>query len=299
VAVKSSQSIAFRLRAFYRRLIRRRQDRLIILREASPAFAFPPIFLVGCPRSGTSLLRRLVDSHSRIACPPESHFIHPLLQVLADHHSMLGLASMGFPREQVLVRLRALIDQFFIDYAQANNKVRWADKTPLYVDSLDAIDELYEGTARYVTLYRHGLDVTHSMVTDMPGFVGKLDNRSSVQEPRDPVRVAAAYWRDQVGKMRVFQTAHADRCFELRYEALVTDPERVLRDMFAFLGEPFEPQVLRFNEQRHDPGLEDGKVGRTTTFEPSIGNYRKWKPAQLDAAVSEAEPALSVLDYRV
>lgn len=278
-------------------LLRRRQDRLVILREPAEHSAYPPIFLVGCPRSGTSLVRRIVDSHSRIACPPESHFLLPILKVLEDDHSMKGLESMGFPRTQVLARLRDFTEQFFSDYAQAKNKCRWADKTPLYIDCLNAIDELFQDSPLYVMIYRHGLDVAHSMTTAVPVMVAELSHHSPATDPRDPIRVAAAYWREQVKKMQSFQAAHPQRTFELRYEDLTKDPEPLLRQMFGFFDEAFEAQVLHFNNQPHDAGLEDGKIANTRTFEPRIGTYSTWNAKQLQAAIAEAEPALRSLGY--
>src|SRR5580765_1922451 len=60
-----------------------------------------PIFVVGCQRSGTSLLRRILDSHPSIACPPESKFILPAVQILRDRAALQGLDSMGYPRPEV------------------------------------------------------------------------------------------------------------------------------------------------------------------------------------------------------
>ena len=61
----------------------------------------PPIFVIGCFRSGTSLLRRILDSHSRIACPPESKFIAPLAEVFRRRNSLKGLATMGYGKRLV------------------------------------------------------------------------------------------------------------------------------------------------------------------------------------------------------
>jgi hypothetical protein len=206
---------------------------------------------------------------------------------------------MGFQRDRVRASLRTFIDQFFLDYACAQGKCRWADKTPAYVDCLEAIDEVYQASPRYVMIYRHGLDVACSLTRTLPDYVERLDNHSSVQDRHDPIRVAAAHWREEVGKMQAFQAVHGERCFELRYEELMKSPETVLRAMFDFLGEPFEEQVLRFNDQAHVEVTQDVKVAFSRTFEPSQANYRRLSEVQLQAAIEEAEPALSTLGYRV
>ena len=284
-------------RSLYAQVLRARQNRVVILTEPAAASPYPPVFLVGCPRSGTSLVRRIVDSHSRIACPPESHFLAALLPVLTDRRSMAGLESMGFGRTAVIERFRRLSEQFFLDYAAASSKARWADKTPVYVDHLDGLDELFDRSARYVLIYRHGLDVSNSIAEVLPGL---LEGRpgAGVGKAGD-IRAAAAYWCDKVTRMLAFERQHSDRCLHLRYEALTTAPEIEVRRLFAFLGEEFEAATLDFNARPHDEGLEDGKVRSTRGFEPVIGSYRRWHPDVLEAARAEADPGLAALGYDV
>lgn len=284
------------LRSLWGNVLRSRQHRLVILTDPPAPSSHPPIFIVGCPRSGTSLLRRIVDSHSRIACPPESHFLRPLLDTLADRRSMVGLEAMGFDHEVVASRTRAFAEQFFVEYAAAKGKPRWADKTPLYVDCLEQVEELFGGTPRYLMLYRHGLDVAFSMTKV---FGEQLFTIAPEIRKGDHVlvRTAASYWADRTERMRAFEANHADRVMALRYEHLVTEPTALLQSMFAFVGEAFEPQTLDFNAQHHDQGLEDGKVGLTKGFRPSTRNYLKWTDAELAAAMEEAGPQLAQLGY--
>jgi hypothetical protein len=222
------------------------------------------------------------------------------LKLLDDYLGMAGLEGMGFGRDEVCASLREFADGFFTAYARSHGKQRWADKTPAYANCLRAIDEVFIASPRYVMIYRHGLDVAYSLTKTVLGYiVQQTQQQRSPEDNYDPVQVAAAYWRDQVRKMQRFQEAHLRRCFPVRYEQLVGSPEEVLRDMFAFLGEPFEEQVLRFNEQSHHTGMEDGKVLLTRTFEPSIGNYRRWRGDELQVALKQAEPELSALGYSV
>lgn len=287
-----------RTRSVYAQVLRRRRHRVVILTEPVAASTDPAIFLIGCTRSGTSLLRRIVDSHSAVACPPESHFLIPMLATLSDHRSMVGLESMGFSRTAVVERVRQFAERFFQDYAAAAGKRRWADKTPFYADHLDSLDELFGGCARYVMIYRHGLDVTRSIADSLPEWVATLEAPGGRREHGE-VRAAAAYWAACTGRMLAFERLHPERTLHVRYERLTADPEAEVRRIFEFLGEPFEPGVLDFNRNPHDEGLEDGKVKSTRGFEPVIGSYKRWDGGTLQAAVAEAAPSLAALGYEV
>ncbi|MFZ5610049.1 MAG: sulfotransferase family protein [Pseudomonadota bacterium] len=287
------------MRKIYRAFLGRGKNRIRIVSEIEEAQSFDPIFIIGCQRSGTSLLRRIVDSHSRIACPPESHFLLPLLELLKHRRGMIGLDSMGFSRAAVITRTRKFASGFFQAYAQAHDKPRWADKTPHYIDCLDLIDEVFAGRPRYIVIYRHGLDVAYSMATVLGGTMREIKNVPTYSGKKDHHCIAAAYWREQNKKIIAFKEGNRQRCHEITYEGLVADPETVLRGVFAFLGEAYEDSVLKFNDKLHDDGLEDGKVIERRDFFPSIGNYRHWSPSWRNEALREAEPILSSLGYKV
>jgi hypothetical protein len=273
-----------------------RRERLVIVTDPPRAAEHPAIFLVGCVRSGTSLVRRIVDSHSRIACPPESHFLAPLLGVVGDRRSGLGFEAMGFDAAVVAGRTREFAERFFLEYAAAHGKPRWADKTPFYVDHLDALADLFGPDTRFVLIHRHGLDVARSMTTVLSGFLtGELG-----APPGDDVataRIAAGYWADRATRMLDFAAARPAQCHELRYESLGIDAEATVRALFAFLGEEYEPGVLAFNDHAHDDGLEDGRVVRSRRIDVNVGAWRRWSPACVRAAVEVAVPALDRLGY--
>lgn len=272
-----------------------RRTRRVIVDPSERPRGEPPIFLVGVHRSGTTLLRLVIDSHPRIACPPESFFIAPLRGLLEDAKAMEGLAAMGFPREQVLAKLRETVSYFFEMYAAARGKARWADKTPSYVDCLDFIDELYGPDCRYVLIFRHGLDSASSIaqigIREVEPHVAACGN--------DRYAGAARYWAAQTRKILAFRERHPDRCIALRYEELTREPEHQLRPVFAFLDEPWEPGVLRFAEQPHDEwiGLQDGGAARSTGFTPSVGRYAREPVQVVERMLREAEPVLRELGY--
>jgi hypothetical protein len=282
--------------------LRHRKDRRAPRLDAPPpaageglSAAAPPIFVVGCFRSGTSLVRRILDSHSAVACPPESKFLLPLASVLRDETAMRGFRGMGYERADVAAALAAFASGFFAHYAASRGKRRWGDKTPEHVGWLDELRELFGAEARFVLVYRHGMDVAFSLSDprrDYPVI------RAHVERAGGDVPIAAArFWAEQTDLVDRFRRAHPDGCFVLRYEELTTRPEGTLRPMFEFLGERWEPEVLEYHRFEHHRGMEDPDVHRRTRIEPNSGRYRAW-PDERQRAVREAcEPLLSELGY--
>ena len=99
--------------------------------------------------------------------------------------------------------------------------------------------------------------------------------------------------------MRAFAAANAERCLELRYEALASAPEPEVRRVLDFIGEPWDPAVLRFHEHPHDhdAGLEDRKATLARGFEPNFGTWRAQPRAVIERMYAQAGPMLRELGY--
>jgi Sulfotransferase family len=146
----------------------------------------PPVFVVGCPRSGTTLLRLMLDAHPDLSIPPESHFI-PLVWRVRDRYETSGgfdgekmardvfrgirFRDWSLPESEVLDELGRVapsdlagsIACFFCAYAGRNGKERWGDKTPGYSMELPLLASLFPD-ARFVHLIRDGRDVALSLM---------------------------------------------------------------------------------------------------------------------------------------
>lgn len=195
-----------------------------------------PMFIIGSPRSGTTLLRMILDSHPRLSCGEETHFLRELEPITGRHWRMLE--PYGFPREYWLERVRGLYTGFQADYLVRRGKARWAEKDPTYTLLLPYLGELFPD-ALYIHLVRDGHDVVASY-RDRWGY-------------QSAARVARGEWKRYVSLARALRDGPAaSRYHELRYEDLVADPEATLRPLFEFLGEAWDPAVLRFDEQEHD-----------------------------------------------
>jgi hypothetical protein len=224
----------------------------------------PPFpFIVGCGRSGSTLLRAMCDSHPSLAVPPESHFIVPLAPrgPAADHP--LDVATFvdglfaterfelwGLDRPTIVAALAApplpdypvAVRRVFALWAAARGKDRYADKTPGYVLHIPTLARLFP-EAVFVHLIRDGRDVASSFLE--LGWADRIEE-------------AALHWQLRVRRGR--RAGHAlppGRYLELRYEQLVADAEPQLRTLCAAIGLPFADAML-------DPTHRAADVIRTT-----------------------------------
>lgn len=205
------------------------------------------MFVVGCERSGTTLLRAMLDSHRDLAVPSESYFLIPLmnepysadvfLSLLAGHRRFV---RWGLPIGDVAEALRnakaddlaAAVRVLYKVYAASCGKTRWGDKSPGYVRHIRALARLLP-EAHFVHIIRDGRDVALSWL-DAPFGPESISH-------------AAERWRRDVRAGRLAGRRHApERYMEVRYESLVLRPKRVLRRICGFADLPFDRGMLDY-----------------------------------------------------
>ena len=244
-----------------------------------------PIIVGGFYRSGTSLTRRLLDSHSRIHCGPEVKFFKDLRGDYQDdplgHVRLFStLPSLGLEPDEI----RDIFSGAFIEAhelaARKAGKARWADKNPENVLYLEQWQHLLPGGFAFIHVVRHPLDVLASLLEI--GF---------------PKAVPATF-EEKVKLLRTFvdegsryEKLYPGTSFRVRYEELVTAPTATLESLFNWLGEDFEPQVLdKFSHVDRGRGIEDPKVSTSdTVYDRSVGRWRT------DLTSKQIEIALAVL----
>ena len=261
-----------------------------------------PFFVVGCPRSGTSLLRDTLRAHPAISIPPESHFIPRLYSAWADPNSdreasalARRILSLQSVRKWELElepsdfsscrRFAEILDLLFGDFARREGKSRWGDKTPQYVGHIQLLNRLFPD-ARFIHIYRDGRDVVESWLRT--GFT-----------PGNAFR-AARGWRAYVEAGRDGGSTLGDRYLEVRYETLVIQPEETMRGVCDFIGEAFTEAMLERpdNSALHRPY-------RTTQVAPGISRTKAsaWKRGMplRDRTIIEsvAGELLAELDYEL
>jgi protein-tyrosine sulfotransferase len=261
----------------------------------------PPIFILGSVRSGTTLLRYILDTHPSICCPPESKFIAGVEAFIKAPQVLAGLSSMGFTQRDIKRELKQLVSRFFELYAQRSKKRRWADKTPSYYKRLWLIEELFDRQPLYVLLVRHPLDSISSLeenvgVDDPDVGVGEMINRYGTG------RYAwAKYWLEVNYVLMAFASGAPERAKIITYEGLVSQTVPTVRDLFAFLGEALpEDLISKVFTTRRYKGFGDHKIATTSRIHTdSVGRWRTWKKPEIDAIWEIVQPLATRLGYSV
>lgn len=239
-------------------------------RPAAPHEGGAPIFVVGVARSGTTLLSAMLSAHSRLDCGPESRFFarhrhlgtkqrqrllepstwpDPALDFIASlrnqGHPVVGL--FGLQLDDIRAYLAAsspslatMLEALTVLHARQAGKARWIEKTPRHLLMTEVLRRLWP-EARIVRIVRDPRDVALSLA-GLPfakdSVVGNL------------VRV------DQDDRGSRDRIAADPLALTLRYEDLVTEPERELRRICAFIGEAYEPGMLDSRESAADVAAE-------------------------------------------
>jgi hypothetical protein len=254
----------------------------------------PYVFIVGCPRSGTTLLRRMVNAHPQIAIPPrETHWIPRMFEnprgvtpdgtVTPELISMLldepRFTRLGIGREELLpmiaggrpVSYSSLVTGIFDFYGKAQGKALVGDKTPGYVRRMNTLHALWP-KARFVHLIRDGRDVCLSCMSwsKAEKNLGRLTTGKE-----DPVSTVALMWELYV---RCGQQAGRwlgpKLYYEIRYESLVVRPAEECVELCAFLGVPYDDAVLRFHEGRTRPAAGRDAKHAWLPITPGLRDWR-------------------------
>jgi hypothetical protein len=269
-----------------------------------------PVFVVGVPRSGTTLLAAMLTSHSRIHCGPETHVLRGLFEPsgvsLVLHPSLpravAYLAARAEYRSRVLedhdltendvrsylsghgVSLASLFGALTEPLRARAEKPRWAEKTPSHLRYAPLLRAAFPSSP-IVRILRDPRDVAESL-TRMP------------------------WWRRDFGAALLHSELYDqawqsfargdDLAFTIRFEALLAEPERELRHLCDRIGEEYEAGMLSFAGQsdrviaEHEPWKADVRNG----LDPGRGEaWRRWPESKQREALAWAEPTIRRLGY--
>lgn len=255
--------------------------------SAAPG-AESPVFIIGTERSGSNLLRLILDAHPRICVPHPPHFMR-YLAGLADSYSDLHVEAnrkqavddaLGLLRRHIhpwqhpidpqRVLLEAAPSVFGVvaavydQYREAEGAARWGCKSTFMVEHVEEVVAHYP-KARFVWLVRDPCDVASSA-------------KRAVFGPSHPYRMALLWRAQQERAMAALAGLGSSMVHLLRYEDLVSNPREEIERLCAFLGEKPEPAMLqhhRSSAARRTAGLAEAWRNAALPVTPQrIGAHR-------------------------
>jgi hypothetical protein len=254
--------------------------------EAAAGAVADPVFVLCAGRSGSTLLRFVLDAHPDLACPPETRLAETCSRLAAVWSQLDRTGPVGGVdrlADAALRGVRGAVEAMIAPYLDRRGKRRFCDKSLGTAEYASLLVRLFPG-ARFLCLFRHPMDVIASGIEATPwGLNGFGFDRYAAAEPGNAVQALARYWVDHVAAIRRVQALMPERCHQVRYEDLVTDPQAVADGVFDFLGVPGVPAVAErcFSAERERSGPADYKIWHTSAIsDESIG--RGWSvPAHL------------------
>lgn len=264
--------------------------------------------ILGHPRSGTTLLRRLLNGHSRIACPGETHVLNASARFIRSQREfngldlgvLSGLSYAGFSEAEVLDKVRELALSFPRRFAEMRGKPRWLEKTALDAFYVPEISNLFGGQAYFVGMVRHPLDVALSCL-DLTSAAGMFmeEFREFISATPYPIEAFARSWLKVAKDLMDFGQSHPNNFILCRYEDLISDTDNVLTEILDFIGEEFEERMGETGlSNLEDVGLSDFKsFTRSQISKDSIGRWSQMSPYEVGAMAELLNPTMALLGY--
>lgn len=258
-----------------------------------------PFFIVGSGRSGTTLLRMILASHSRLTIPPETWYLLRLLEklpsdrtlsteetdeavrIMTEHYRWPDMkwdadSFRGAVTALDKPVLRDIVELVYNKHLEQDRKVRWGDKTPGYIKIVPELVAMFP-SAKFIHFFRDGRDVARSF--QVQGWYGKHLHENTRE------------WNDALDYNKRWRSSNlAHRVLQVRYEDLVLDTEKTLRGICSFLDEQYEPQMLSWQGQidRLVPARE-AHIHEKLGHKPNPEDVYRWRREMSDREILVSE----------
>ena len=243
-----------------------------------------PVFVLCAGRSGSTLLRFLLDAHPDLACPPETN-VPSLCGQLATVWSLIEGAPLSANRgdeppeipDAAIAGVRETMDRMTGSYLARRGKKRYCDKSLGTARFGYLMTRIWPET-KFICLFRHPMDVIASGMEACPwGLNGYGFDPYIAETPGNAVFALARFWADNAATILAAEEEYNERCYRVRYEDMVADPQAVADGIFDFLGLAPVPGIAEacFAAERERFGPADYKIWNTSRItDDSVG--RGW-----------------------
>jgi hypothetical protein len=261
----------------------------------------PAIFVIGSQRSGTTLMRLMLNAHSEVAIPEEGGFWMPLLRDYSEkkisynklslilkyiennsqfqkwHLSIYDVKKLLKKNEEY--NLSEVISVFYECYARRHSKVIWGDKTPSFFRMIPVLAELFP-QARFIHIVRDGRAVFLSW-KKREGY-------------KRSVSVSALEWAYKVRKIeKSLDQIKPGKRIKIRYEDLVSNPDQTLKKVCAFVGVEYEKNMLNF--WKNSGKFIDDQHSKLIFKPVSLKSTRRWEKELSESDILKFEMLTSKL----
>ncbi|HOV75010.1 MAG TPA: sulfotransferase [Candidatus Hydrogenedentes bacterium] len=238
------------------------------------------LFVIGAPRSGTTMLERMLASHSMIMGGPEPHLLTPLAHlgvwakvdkapydhILAAESQKLFVESLPNKEQDYWTACRAYCDVLYGQYLKTSGKPICMDKTPAYALILPFMAKVFPD-AKYVVITRHPIATFSSYANSF------FDGDYHAAQQYNPI--LNRYVPALANFLRQKETPYV----HVKYEDLVKNPETWMERIYDYIGVPFERETIEYgknaSEDQRTKGLGD-PIGVRQHTRPSTASVKKW-----------------------
>jgi hypothetical protein len=250
-----------------------------------------PVFILCAARTGSTVLRLMLDCHPELTCPAETNLaalcndMIPIWCLVTGNPAPVPRQPLNIARlpEEVKAGLRKSLDLIISTHIARSGKPRWCDKSLASARHAELMRQLYP-RAKFLCLYRFPMDLIASALEACPyGLTGYGYDPFVASSPGNSVLAVARCWLEMTADIMTAEENFPEQCLRIRYEDLVEDPDSVMAGVFGFLGVPSVPDIATqcFSAEPERLGMADYKIWHTSRVgSESVG--RGWTiPARL------------------
>ncbi len=238
------------------------------------------LFIIGMPRSGTTMLERILESHSMIMGGPEPHLLTPLAHlgyfdkvdkapydhILAAESQKLFVSNLPNKERDYIDACRAYCDVLYGRMLSKTGKSIYLDKTPAYGLILPFLEKIYPD-AKYIVLSRHPLAIFSSFANSF------FDGDYQTAQQYNPIL------NRYIPVMTKFLRQDKVPFIHVKYEDLVKDPEVWVGKIYEYIGIPFEKETIDYGKKQPQPEAKKGlgdPLGVDKHSRPTTKSIKKW-----------------------
>jgi hypothetical protein len=282
------------------------------------------VFIIGNPRSGTTLLRLMLNKHTKMSVPPEAGFLAWLYKTFSnftfseknaeafiealkktskienwnlDFHALEEYIKKQKPADYS--RLIDAVYAYYSKYILKKDVELYGDKNNFYLNEIELLHRLYPD-AKFLHIIRDGRSVA---VSYKELNAKAIDAKYAPDLPVDIEKIAQE-WTQNIGTIETsFETLGPDQHFTVRFEDLISKPEEVLRDLCHFLDIDYDEEMLNYYKTTESEGLEPSSFlewkskNKMPLQHEEVFKYKKLSQTELGLFEHLAESTLAQYGY--